>query len=68
MTLKEYLDSLNYLVKENPKVLDFEVISSIDDEGKGYNPVIYSPTLGTFEDGEFEDTKDIKKQNSICIN
>jgi hypothetical protein len=44
------------------------VISAIDDEGNGYSPVIFSPTLGTFEDGEFEDTKEIENQNSICIN
>jgi hypothetical protein len=68
MKLKEYLDNLKKIVKENPKVLEFEVISAIDDEGNGYSPVIFSPTLGTFEDGEFEDTKEIENQNSICIN
>lgn len=75
MKLKEYLDNLNKLVKENPDCLEYEVVSSIDDEGNGFNSVYYSPTLGIFEDDEFisgenidERGRSVNEINAICIN
>lgn len=68
MKLKEYLDALNEIVKENPKALEFEVISSIDEEGNGYNEVFYTPSSGTYNEGEFATATNKNEHNSICIN
>lgn len=43
MKLKAYLAELNKLVESNPEALEFEVVTSIDDEGNGYNIVNYEP-------------------------
>jgi hypothetical protein len=68
MTFKEYLDKLNKFAKDKPETLDFTVISAIDDEGNGYNPVFFDPTLGRFEDGEFDTELNDEDFDSICIN
>lgn len=81
MTLKEFLEGIDNFVKENPEVLDLQVVTSKDDEGNGYNPVYYTPTMGLYEDRDFtpykkEDKDDypttayIEKDeiNAICIN
>lgn len=68
MTLNEYLTNLNKLVTENPKALNFIVISANDDEGNGYNPVYFTPTLGSYDGEEFETDVDPTQFNSICIN
>jgi hypothetical protein len=66
MKLKEYLEKLNKIAKDQPQTLDFEVISAIDDEGNGYNPIYFDPTLGEFEDGDFQ--TETENFNAICIN
>ncbi len=66
MRFKEYLDSLNKLANEKPETLDYMVISSVDDEGNGYNPVIFSPSLGEYEDREFQ--SETENFNAVCIN
>ena len=75
MKFKEYLDNLNKYAKENPDSLNYDVITSVDDEGNGYNLVHYSPSKGIFEDREFisedglEDyNRDKVDLNSICVN
>ena len=68
MKLKEFIESLNEIVKENPNSLEMEVICSADDEGNHFNRVYYSPTIGRYNsDGEFE-SDTILKPNAICIN
>lgn len=68
MKLKEYLDYLNKLVKDDPKLLDLEVIAAVDDEGNGYNPVLFHPTPGSWDGDTFDTDVQPKKFNSICIN
>lgn len=68
MKLKEYMDNLNKLVKDNPEAKEFDVISAIDDEGNGYNLVFFHPTLGVYDGDEFNTDVDPKKFNAICIN
>lgn len=75
MTLKEYLENLNEFIAEHPEALEYEVVTSADDEGNYYNPVHYTPSIGLFEDGEFtqldnfeECEIDNKDANSVCIN
>jgi len=80
MTLKEYLDHLNKMVKKHPEYLNLEVVYAEDDEGNAYYPVDYKPVAGVYypEDNYFETCKydedyneielDEKDINAICIN
>ena len=75
MTLKEYLENLNEFVAEHPEALEYEVVTSADDEGNYYNPVHYTPSIGLFKDDEFthkdnfeECEIDNEDANSVCIN
>lgn len=75
MTLKEFIKHLNDLVKSHPEALDYQVVTSIDDEGNEFNLVYYSPTLGIYEEHEFipksvykELKRKEKETNAICIN
>ena len=45
MKLKDYLSHLNKLVYDNPKLLEADVIYSIDDEGNEFKKVVYSPEV-----------------------
>ena len=74
MTFKEYLAAANKYAEERPECLDWEVVTSIDDEGNGFNKVFYEPTFGNYDDSdkEFipegsEDHPDLKL-NSVCLN
>ena len=75
MKLKEFLANLNEFVKENPEALELDVISSKDDEGNGYNEVIYTPSIGNFEDKDFTSKSSMEEEgyedmeiNAVCIN
>jgi len=80
MKLKEYIESLQKIAEERPETLEWELISSIDDEGNGYNKVQNEPStcLFEFEDGELlsyeydENDEEIEvpesKHNCIIIN
>lgn len=66
MKLKEYSKHITDMAKKYP---DLEVISARDEEGNGFFPVYYHPTLGIFENDNFDDDpKDTSKYNAICIN
>ena len=65
--LKQHLDELNKIVATHPEALELEVITSKDDEGNGYNYVHYSPSIGLYEDGEFE-SEFYGNGNSVCLN
>ena len=77
-TIKDLLNHLNKITKEDPSLLELPLVYSRDDEGNGFNHVYYDPSLGYFDeerDGDFicEDVFDehgLNKSeiNSICIN
>lgn len=66
MKLKEYIESLNDLIKENPELLEAEVIYSIDEEGNAYNEVYFGPSTGNYSNGDFD--QESENINAICIN
>ena len=75
MKFKEYLENLNKFAKEKPQSLDFDVVTSSDDEGNSFNAVHYPPSLGVSDDGDFIDLENLKDYgysesdvNSICVN
>ena len=75
MKLKELLDRLISIAKENPKALEMLVVASSDEEGNSFSPLLYSPTLGIYDNGDFVSEKDIEvlgmkrsASNAVCIN
>lgn len=63
MTLKEYSQQLSKLAKKHP---DAKVVYAIDDEGNAFSEVTFSPTPGSFDGHDFDDSSN--KINSVCIN
>ena len=71
MKLKDFLKNINELVKQNKELLELEVVYSVDDEGNEFQKVVFSPSIGTYEDGEFmvfEEDSHKGDLNVICIN
>ena len=75
MKLKEYAKLINNIAKRYPNL---EVIYSKDDEGNDFQEVVYEPSIGYFEEGEYTEFDsiesdeqqflNIKNCNAICIN
>lgn len=72
MTLKEYIESLQEFVKENPTSADLTVVTAKDSEGNGFWPVYYSPSIGNFHNNEFTAEEDFDGEdyeiNAVCVN
>ena len=52
MNLAEYISNLNNIYNEYGP--DLQVIFAIDDEGNDFKPINFEPTIGIYDDGEFE--------------
>jgi hypothetical protein len=79
MKLKDYVESLQKVLNENPDAANFKVIFARDDEGNGFQEVCYSPSVGHFDGdygGDFYAKENIEEDynieemplNSVCIN
>jgi len=69
MKLSDYMKDLNELIKENPESLNMELITSIDDEGNGYNRVYYSPALVEYDGQDIDPLiGDKSTANAVCLN
>lgn len=67
MKFKEYLENLNKLLSERPETGEFDVVTSKDDEGNGYNLVNYQPSVGSYDEDERDFTEE-KPLNAVCVN
>ena len=67
MILETFLKTLNQLVKENPEYLKLKVITAKDEEGNGYNEVLFDPTVGQLIDGELDMNPSLIP-TVICVN
>ncbi len=65
MKLREYYKDLQKLIEDHPESLDMEMVTSIDDEGNGFNRVNFSAQLGYFDGDDF--TPNVML-NTICLN
>ena len=67
MKFKEFVKNLNELIEGRPETAEFDVVTSIDNEGNGFNLVHYTPTVGHYnsKDRDFESEKEL---NAVCIN
>ena len=52
MKLKDYVKSLQEFLKNNPETAEMQVVTSIDDEGNGYNAVQFEPSIAQFHSME----------------
>jgi hypothetical protein len=74
MKLSEYVKNLNTLLETRPETAEYEVVSAIDDEGNGFNPVVFEPTVGLYDEREWtpEDNFEVEElavgPNAVCIN
>lgn len=75
MKLKDYMTTLEKLVKENPKCLDMDIVYGVDDEGNEFIPVSYEPQVGVFKNKAFYTPSEYKhfsitakEENAVCIN
>lgn len=74
MNLTQYTQNLLKFLEENPEAGALQVITAMDEEGDGYSPVHYEPSVGYFTDeegeGEFWKVDDIEsgEANSVCVN
>jgi hypothetical protein len=53
MTIKQQLDLLETIIKENPKTLKMKVDSQVEDKGNNYKPLINAPSVGFFQNWGF---------------
>lgn len=68
MTLKQHIEYVEELVKNNPEVLELEVVYAIDDEGNDYKLVSFKPSILELQES-FNGTKLIKPETKVvCIN
>ena len=66
MKFSEFAKNINALLESRPEVGEFDVVTSIDDEGNGFRLVHYEPSVGNYdEDGDFNEEV---KANAICLN
>jgi len=61
MKFKEYVENLNKLLKENPEIEAYEVVTSSDDEGNEYNEVDRPAEVVSYLYGAF-------MLNAVCLN
>jgi len=59
MKLKEYLEHLNLLVKENPEALEHTVVYGVDPEGNSFGEVSWGPSVGHYGDRDFTDAETV---------
>ena len=64
MTLNEYISELQKLQKKHGTK---QVVYAKDEEGNGFQPVVFAPSVGNV-DGSDEFDRDGQPQNAVCVN
>ena len=71
-TLRQLINRLNHIAKENPKALDLPLVYSRDDEGNSFHKVYFDAGLGNYDENKREflnkEEADGKETNCVCIN
>ena len=52
MKFNDYVKSLQQFLEKNPETAEMEAVTSIDDEGNGYNAVQFGPSIAQFHSME----------------
>ncbi len=66
MKLRDYIKSLENFASKHPGSLDLQVVTSSDDEGNNFNPVICGPSNGLLEGNDF--STNTTRFNAVCVN
>ena len=70
--LKEYIKELQNLVEDHPEAGNYIVITAGDDEGNSYTEVVYDPSIGIWDEGEWVPLADledgVEDLNAVCVN
>jgi len=61
-TLQQFADGINEYLIRHPEHKDLPVVSAADDEGNGYNRIIYDPAYG--DEWELRNGDEIE---AVCI-
>lgn len=67
MKLKDFVKNLNELMAERPETAEFDVVTSKDDEGNGFNLVYFDPKVGHYDSREREFKAEVKA-NAVRVN
>ena len=71
-TLRQLINRLNDIAKDNPKALDLPLVYSRDDEGNSFHKVYFDAELGSYDENKREfinkEEADGKETNCVCIN
>jgi hypothetical protein len=71
MTLLELKHHVDTLLKLYPEYKDAQLVYSVDEEGNGFNPVSYSPSIGFYDGNYFteaETSTGVNGEKAVCIN
>ena len=66
MKFGEYVTKLSKLLSDNPQAGDFDVVYAKDSEGNRFDEVRYSPSIGCYDYGTFDDEEGCP--NAVCLN
>ena len=67
MLLKDFIKGLEQVIKDRPLAADFDVVAAVDDEGNGFSPIVFDPSVGVF-DLEDKDFSEGGEANAVCVN
>ena len=67
MKLKDFVKNLNELIAARPETAEFDVVTSKDDEGNGFNLVYFDPQVGHYDSEEREFKSEVVA-NAVCVN
>ena len=67
MKFSKFVANLNKLLEDMPESGDFDVVTSKDDEGNGFNLVHYEAQIGSY-DADDKEFKEYQKPNAVCVN
>ena len=71
MKFSDYVRNINELLENNPRIADYDVVSSKDDEGNGFSLVHFAPSIGEFDGDDYTDIESEDfggDDNAVCIN
>lgn len=68
MTLSEYINQLNLLIKTNPECINAIIIAYTKDIGAPYQEMHNLPTFGHYEDNKFYYVPPVNNKNAVCLN
>ena len=65
ITLEEYLKHFNELIEKHPEARMMQVVYAKDEEGNGFYPVHFKPSLISYDDGDITVGGEM---NAVCVN